>query len=602
MSYKVNYRDIEFNLFDYLKVEELGQTERFQGYGKEDFKAILAEALKFAQKEIAPLNKKGDDIGCRMEGDSVLTPPGYKEAYQAFAANGFLAMDVPTTYGGSNLPMVITNACGEFTVGACISFSMYPGLSRGSGHLIEVFAEKELADLFVPNMYSGKWAGTMCLTEPQAGSAVGDITTTAVKTEEGYKIKGQKIFISSGDHDITENIIHMVLARVEGDPPGTKGISLFIVPKFRVHPDGSLGKSNDVKTINIEHKMGIKGSSTCTLTFGDNDQCIGYLCGTQSKGMSMMFQMMNEARLAVGIQGQATAAAAYEAALDYAKERTQGGSKLIIEYPDVRRMLITCKAYAEGLRALLFHSCYNYDRVNTIQDETKRSRYRNRLDFLVPVCKAYCSDMGFKVTELALQVFGGYGYITEYPVEQYLRDTKIASIYEGTNGIQALDLIGRKLAINQGQLFREFYEDLTTFCGQHADHPAFKEEVASLKKATDDLGQVTMKFGEWAMGKNFDMPQLHAVSYLYNVGDVVVSWLLLDQAALALKMLEEIWTKLGATDEATKSRICEEDDEARFLEGKVKTARFFIHNILPGAKARTKTILTGDESALKIRL
>lgn len=602
MSYKVNYRDIEFNLFDYLKVEDLGQTERFQGYGKEDFKAILAEGLKFAQKEIAPLNKKGDDIGCRMEGESVITPPGYKEAYQAFAANGFLAMDVPTTYGGSNLPMVITNACAEFTVGACIAFSMYPGLSRGAGHLIEVFAEKEFADLFVPNMYSGKWAGTMCLTEPQAGSAVGDITTTAVKTEEGYKIKGQKIFISSGDHDITENIIHMVLARVEGDPPGTKGISLFIVPKFRVNPDGSLGKANDVKTVNIEHKMGIKGSSTCTLTFGDNDQCIGYLCGKQAKGMSMMFQMMNEARLAVGVQGQATAAAAYEAALDYAKERTQGGSKLIIEYPDVRRMLITCKAYAEGLRALLLYSCYNYDRTNTIQDETKRSRYHNRLDFLVPVCKAYCSDMGFKVTELALQVYGGYGYITEYPVEQYLRDTKIASIYEGTNGIQALDLIGRKLGINQGQLFRELYEDLTTFCGQNSEHPAFKEEVASLKKATDDLGQVTMKFGEWAMGKNYDMPQLHAVSYLYNVGDVVVSWLLLDQAFLALKMLEEIWTKLGATDEATKSKICEEDEEARFLEGKVKTARFFIHNILPGAKARTKTILTGDDSALKIRL
>ncbi|MDX1386662.1 MAG: acyl-CoA dehydrogenase, partial [bacterium] len=274
----------------------------------------------------------------------------------------------------------------------------------------------------------------------------------------------------------------------------------------------------------------------------------------------------------------------------------------ILEYPDVRRMLVTCKAYVEGLRALLLYSCYNYDRSTTTSDETKRDRFQNRLDLLVPVCKAYSSDMGFKVTELALQVYGGYGYITEYPVEQYMRDTKIASIYEGTNGIQALDLIGRKLSINQGQLFRELYEDISAFCGEHAEHPAFKEEAAALKKATDDLGQVTMKFGEWAMSKNFDMPQLHAVSYLYNMGDVVVSWLLLDQAHLALKMLEEIWAAKGASDEAAKSKVCEEDDEARFLEGKVKSARFFIHNILPGAKARAKTILTGDESALKVRL
>lgn len=601
MAYKVNYRDIEFNLFDYLGVQTLGETERFQGYGKDDFLAILTEALKFAQKEIAPLNKAGDDIGCKFDGETVTTPPGYKKAYHQFAANGFLAMDVPTTYGGTNLPLTITNACGEFFVGSSIAFSMYPGLSRGAGHLIETFADEAMAQKFVPNMYSGKWGGTMCLTEPQAGSAVGDITTSAVKEGDAYKIKGQKIFISSGDHDICENIIHLVLARVEGDPEGTKGISLFVVPKFRVGDDGSVGERNDVKTVNIEHKMGIKGSSTCTLTFGDNDNCIGYLLGKQCKGMSMMFQMMNEARLAVGLQGQAGAAAAYEAALDYAKERTQFGKTLILEFPDVKRMLLTQRAYSEGMRALLNYSAFQYDLAENLTDETKKKYARNRLDLLVPVCKAYCSDMGFKVTELALQTYGGYGYICEYPVEQYLRDTKIASIYEGTNGIQALDLIGRKLGIDNGLLFRELYEELSEFCGKQQDHPAFKEEVTNLKKSIDDLGQVTMKFGEWAMSKNFDMPQLHAVSYLYNLGDVMVAYLFLDQAILALQKLEKIWEDKNASDEAAKSKVCEEDEEARFLEGKVKTARFFNHQILPGTKARSKAILSGDDSAFKIR-
>ena len=601
MDYKVDYRDVEFNLFDYLKVEEIGKTERYQGFGKDDLSAILSEALKFAKKELAPLNQPGDEVGCRMEGGQVITPPGYKEAYQKYAANGFLAIDVEATHGGSNLPLTISTGCNEFFVGSCLAFTMYPALTRGAGHLIEAFGNPNLVQKYVPNMYGGKWGGTMCLTEPQAGSAVGDIATTAIPEGDHYKIKGGKIFISSGDHDITENNIHLVLARVEGDPAGTKGISLFVVPKIRANDDGSLGEANDVKCINIEHKMGIKGSSTCTLAFGDNDNCIGYLLGEQKKGMSMMFQMMNEARIAVGLQGQAVSAAAYKASLQYAHERTQGGNKLIAEYPDVRRMLITQKAYTEGMRALLLYTAHLYDRSNTETDENKAGRLRNRLDLLVPVCKAYCSDMGFKVTELALQVYGGYGYISEYPVEQYMRDTKIASIYEGTNGIQALDLIGRKLSINQGQLFREFYEDLSGFCAKHAEAEAFKTEVASLKKATDELGQVTMKFGEWAMSKNWDMPQLHAVSYLYNMGDVTVAWLLLDQAIMALEKLEKIWKDKGAADEAAKSKICDEDDEAKFLEGKVKSARFFIHQILPGAKARGKAILGGDETPLKIR-
>ncbi|HCU23934.1 MAG TPA: acyl-CoA dehydrogenase, partial [Deltaproteobacteria bacterium] len=436
MAYKVNYRDVEFNLFDYLKIQELGRAEKYAGYGRDEYSAILSEALKFALKEIDPLFKKSDQVGCRLEKGQVTAPPGFKEAYAHFAANGFIGMDTPATYGGMGLPESLTMAATEFFAGACVAFSMYSGLSRGAAHLIEVFSGEELAKRFVPNMYSGRWGGTMCLTEPQAGSAVGDLATTAVQEASHYKIKGNKIFISSGDHDLTENIVHMVLARIEGDPAGTKGISLFIVPKFRIKPDGSRGEPNDVKTVNIEHKMGIKGSSTCTLSFGDNGNCIGYLLGEPRKGMAMMFQMMNEARIACGLQGAAVASTAYENALDYAKTRTQGGKTLIIDYPDVRRMLTTMKAYTEGMRALLLYSAYLDDQAEVEKDPVLKEKYEGRLSLLTPVCKAYCSDLGFRVTELAIQVYGGYGYISEYPVEQYMRDVKISSIYEGTNGIQ----------------------------------------------------------------------------------------------------------------------------------------------------------------------
>ncbi|MCE9624873.1 MAG: acyl-CoA dehydrogenase [Deltaproteobacteria bacterium] len=601
MAYKVNYRDVEFNLFDYLKIQDLGQSEKYAGFGKEECSAILGEALKFAQKEIDPLFKKSDQVGCKHEGDKVTAPPGFKEAYHNFAANGFIGMDVPTTYGGMGLPVGLTMAATEFFVGSCIAFSMYSGLTRGSAHLIEAFGSEELAQRFVPNMYGGKWGGTMCLTEPQAGSAVGDLSTVAVKDGDQYKIKGTKIFISSGDHDLTENIIHLVLARVEGDPAGTKGISLFVVPKFRVNPDGSTGEWNDVKTVNIEHKMGIKGSSTCTLSFGDSGNCIGYMLGEQRRGMPMMFQMMNEARIACGLQGAAASSAAYESALDYAKVRTQGGKTLILDYPDVRRMLITMKAYTEGMRALLLYSANLDDKEVVEKDEATKEKYAGRLSLLTPVCKAYCTDMGFKVTELAMQVYGGYGYIAEYPVEQYMRDVKISSIYEGTNGIQALDLIGRKIGQKNGEYFRELYEEMNGFCTKQAAHPAFASEVGSIKKALDQVGQVTMKLAEWGMSGNVLSPQLHAMSYLYNLGDVFVSYLLTDQAVLALAKLEEIWKSQGADNEEKKSKICTENDEARFLEGKVKSARFFVANILPQATARTKAILADDQSPLKIR-
>jgi len=603
MAYLAQERDVFFNLFESLKVQDLKKYEAFSGLTEDDLKLFLSEALKFAQREIEPLNKKSDEIGCKLENGKVVTPAPFKAAYQALGANGFIAIDVPTTYGGQGLPVSVSMAFSEYFSGSCTAFMMFAGLTRGAAHLIEAFGKKEYAELYCPKMYSGEWTGTMGLTEPQAGSAVGDIKTIAAKTnQEGvYKIKGGKIFISAGDHDMTDNVIHLVLARVEGDAEGTKGISLFIVPKFLVGTDGSIGALNDVKTVNIEHKMGINGSPTCTLSFGDNDNCIGYLVGEQSKGMSYMFQMMNEARLLTGMQGMSTAGNAYQHAVAYAKERVQGGKTTIIHYPDVQRMLATMKGYVEGMRALLYKTGLYIDYAAHETDAEKKAYYQGLADLLTPICKAFCSDKGFEVTELAMQTYGGYGYIREYPVEQMMRDVKISSLYEGTNGIQALDLIGRKMMIKGGELVRNFYALLDSFIQSQASNKAFESEVSNLKKALDTVGQSAMKIGELAMGGNQKFAMLNAVPFLHMMGYLTLSWLLLEHATLALPKLEALWSNAKAENEEQKSALCENNDEARFYEGKVKVARFFIANLLPQLTALAKGILSEDQSAIKIR-
>ncbi|MBI2336518.1 MAG: acyl-CoA dehydrogenase [Deltaproteobacteria bacterium] len=599
MAYKINQRDVEFVLFEQLKVQQLNQFEKYQGYTQDDFQAILEGSLKFAQNDMAPLNKGSDEVGCHLSQGKVTTPPGFKEAFKKSAELGLIAIDIPTTYGGQGLPTIISTAIQEYLAGACITLTMYMGLTRGAGHLIETFGTQKLAELYCQKMYSGLWAGTMCLTEPQAGSAVGDLKTSATPQPNGsYRIKGNKIFISAGDHDLTENIVHLVLARIEGDPAGTKGISLFAVPKIWVQEDGSLGKPNDVTTVNIEHKMGIKGSATCTLSFGDNNQCYGYLVGEACKGMSYMFQMMNEARIACGMQGMALGAVAYENALAYAKERIQGSNTPIIEYPDVKRMLVTQKAYVEGMRALLYQTAFFYDLSHHHSDPKQREYYAGQVALLTPICKAYCSDTGFKVTELALQTYGGYGYISEYPVEQLLRDAKISSIYEGTNGIQALDLIGRKLTHRSGEYFREFYERMNRFCEENAKRPWLEDMVAALKKHLEQLGQITLKFGEWAMSGDTVYPMFNATTYLSMFGDVVLAQLLCEQAILAREKLEKIWQETDADDEASKVKLIEENQEVHYLTGKVKSARFFCAHLLPQAMAKAKGILSGDRSAL----
>lgn len=582
MPYLVDQQDIQFNLWEYLKADQLTQLEPFKEQSRDMYQMVIDEALKLTLKESDPLYISGDREGCKLVNGKVTTPKGYKEAYQAFAQNGFIGIDVPTDCGGQGLPVLISIVCNEFFIGCNVAMEMYLGLTRGSAHLIYTFGEEKIKNLFCQNMYSGKWAGTMCLTESQAGSAVGDLKTSAEPLSDGtYKITGNKIFISSGDHDLTENIIHLVLARVKGDPEGTKGISLFAVPKIWVNPDGSLENPNDVNCVNIEHKMGIKAQATCSLNFGEKGGCRGFLVGGQSQGMKYMFQMMNEARLMTGMQGQAIAATAYLNTLKYAKERIQGGKNSIINYPDVRRNLTLMKAWVEGMRSMIYLSGFYADISDHHVDKKIKEKAQNRLDLLTPICKAYCSDFGFKVTELGIQVLGGYGYISEYPLEQYMRDTKISSLYEGTNGIQALDLMGRKLTRKNGQLFREFYEDVTEFCQQLDSNPELKEYGVSLKKAADTVGQVAMKFAEWGMGGDYDTPQLGATPFLEICGHVVIAHILLGHALVARQKITE-----GVTDP--------------FYKNKILTAKYFITEILPLVQAKAKGILSANKAPLEI--
>lgn len=582
-AYKVDERDVFFNIFEYLNCAEITQFDPYKEHNVDLYQMALKEALKFAQNELDPINATGDRNECHIKDGQVITPHGFKEVYRKAAENGFIGVDTPVTYGGQGLPALVSTAMTEYFTGSNVAMELYMGLSRGSSHLIETFGAEELAQLFCTKMYGGIWGGTMCLTEPQAGTAVGDLKTTATPNDDGtYTIKGNKIFITSGDQDVTENIIHMVLARAPGDPAGTRGISLFVVPKIWVNKDGTLAGSNDVNCVNVEHKMGIKASATCSLNFGENDKCRGFLLGERCQGMKYMFQMMNEARLLCGLQGLALAGTAYENALSYAKDRVQGGNQSIMNYPDVRRNLAMSKAWVEGMRGMLYSAARNIDLAKVQTDPVLRERAQNRADLLTPVCKAYCSDIGFKVTEIAVQVLGGYGFISEYPVEQYMRDAKIASIYEGTNGIQALDLMGRKLAQKNGLLFREYYEDMSQFVEQNSGNTELTGEFSAFKKSIDSVAQVAMKIAEWGMSGEQTKPMLSATPFLEMVGHVSLAYVLLEQSVLAQKKIKE-------------------GSKEVFYENKLHTTKFFVANILPMVQMRAKCILSEDTSAMDIK-
>ena len=606
----VDERDVKFVLYEQLDIEQLGNTAKYAEYSRDMYDMVLEQAWKLAESELAPANRKGDLEGCIYEDGSVRVPESYHRAYDMYCQGGWLAMADRVEVGGQGLPVALSLAAIESFGAANWSIIMFPGLTHGAARLVEIFGTKEQRHIFMDKLYSGKWCGTMCLTEPQAGTDVGALRTKAVRNADGtYNISGTKIFISCGEHDLTENIVHMVLARVEGSPLGTKGISIFIVPKKRLE-NGQL-IANDVACGGVEHKLGIHGSPTSVLNFGENNNCIGSLLGEENRGMRIMFQMMNEARLFVGMQGLSHATAAYLAALQFAKERIQGTEAdrmkdptaprvAIIKHPNVRRMLMFMKSVTEGLRALLYYVGFCEDMVRSTTDEEEKEKYQDFIDILTPVCKAYGSDMGFRVCETAIQVHGGYGYCQEYPVEQHLRDCKIASIYEGTNGIQALDLVGRKLVIKRGQLFKRLIAETEDFLKWARRDFELREQVAIFEAAREQLIHVTKYFGLKGMTEDYIETLLYATPYLELFGDVAIGFMLLWQALIAQRRLQEIYVDAGATDTASQKEVLASNRSAAFYRGKVASAEFFITNVLSLSKGKAKAIMSGQRSAVDI--
>ena len=614
--YKVDIRDINFVLFDWLKVGQLAEKEPFKSFeiDEDTMKMVLDEALKMAVNEVAPLNDDQKYVAEFKDGKVVL-PPEFKTVFKKYAENGWLGLTANPEFGGQGFPSCIGVSAMEFFLGANVGFSMYPELTHGAAHIFEAFGSEWIQNTFVEKMYSGIWAGTMCLTEAGAGSDVGALKSKAVKQDDGtYKITGTKIFISSGDHELTDNIIHPVLARVEGAPEGIRGVSIFLVPKVWVNEDGSLGESNDVTCGNIEHKMGIKSSATCTLNFGEAGNCRGWLIGEEGEGIKYMFQMMNEARLYVGLQGVAVANTAYLNALEYAKERIQfrhikdmakhdAPGVAIINHPDVRRNLMFMKSLSEGMRAMLTKVAFFADMAKASDDPQEKDKYMGIVDLLIPICKAYSSDWAFDVTEASIQVFGGYGYCSEYPVEQYCRDVKIASLYEGTNGIQALDLMGRKLGMKGGMLFMYYMQELSTLIGQVKENEKLAALGVKLEEAQGWLAGLVMEIGQMAKSKDpaqMIVPVLNATPFLEMMGHVVIAHMLLDQAMKAQEMLDTICGEKGCEDGKARRALIQDNDEAKYLYGKVQSATWFIENYLPHVEAIMKSIKAKDTSAMKM--
>ncbi|MFH2099794.1 MAG: acyl-CoA dehydrogenase, partial [Pseudomonadota bacterium] len=543
-------RDVDFVLFEQMKADSLSKTEFYADFNKKTMDLVLTEARNLAIKEILPTYMEGDREGCKLENGQVKVPACFHRAYKLYCEGEWVAMADDPEVGGQGLPIILTQACSEYFVGANMPFIMYPGLTHGAGHLVEVFGTEKQKKLYLKNMFSGKWGGTMLLTEAEAGTDVGNLSTTARKNDDGtYSITGNKIFISGGDSDLVDNIIHPVLARIEGAPAGTKGISLFLVPKIWVNDDGSMGEDNDVVITAIEEKMGIHGSSTCQMALGGKGKCRGTLLGEENKGMRAMFLMMNEARLGVGIQGFSMASAAYLHALDYARQRKQGRNLLefmnpeapavsIIEHPDVRRMVMSMKAYICGMRSMIYYVGKCFDTVRTTEDQAEKDKCQGLIEVMIPVLKAYCTDRAFDVCSMAMQTFGGYGYTQDYPVEQLLRDTKITAIYEGTNGVQAMDLLGRKLGMKGGKPFMDLVGEMNAIVAEAKKAPALAGMAAKVETAVARLGEVAMKMGQTAMSEKVLTAFSHACLFQEVVGDVILAWMHLWRAVISQGKLE----------------------------------------------------------------
>ena len=582
----VDSRDVKFVLFEMLQADTLNAYPQFASFDRETYESTLDLAEQIAVERIYPSNAAADKSGGAHYDPvtkTVTTPEVYKSVFQYFNEAGFTGLGSDPEWGGMGMPDVVCQAVREYFFAASIAFTMQVSLAVGASNLVINFAPEKLKKLYLENMISGRWGGTMCLTEPEAGSDVGALKTKAVKQSDGtYRITGQKIFISAGESDLYENIIHPVLARIEGDPPGTKGISIFLVPKFFANPDGTLGERNDFVCSGIEHKMGIKGSPTCTLTFGDNGNCVGYLMGEERQGMKIMFQMMNEARLDVALQGLGVSSSAYLHAVTYARNRLQGAdttkkgatakSTLIIRHPDVKRMLLWMKANVEAMRMVTYLAAYATDMSHVGTGETQREA-QALLDFLIPICKAGNTDLAWLVTAEAIQVYGGYGFCADYPVEQLARDSKILSLYEGTNGIQSMDLMMRKLLMNPDMYNYKVYKKRLQETIGKARTIVDEKYINVVQKGVERMeAAISVLTSCKETGKFADIyanatPLQKAFTMLSH------AWMHLWSLTLCLPKLKQL---AGATSGESLQAKAKDNPEAAFYYGKVLSSRYYL--------------------------
>jgi acyl-CoA dehydrogenase len=591
-TYKAPVDDVQFLLNDVFHMERYGNLPGFSDVSPDTLAAILEEAAKLAEEVVQPLNRVGDIEGCKRRDDgSVTTPTGFKEGYRQYAEGGWMGISVPTEYGGQGLPGTLTVMINEILCGAGIAFSMYPGLTQGAIAALLHHGTAEQKAFYLPRMTSGEWTGTMNLTEPHCGTDLGLCRTKAEKQPDGsYTITGTKIFISAGEHDLSENIIHLVLARIEGAPAGIKGLSLFIVPKINVNTDGSLGTRNGVMCGSIEHKMGIHGNSTCVMNY---DGATGFLIGEENRGINAMFTMMNEARLGVAVQGLAVSEVAYQNAVIYAKERLQGrsisGAKApdkpadpIIVHPDVRRMLMSIKSLNEAARALVLWTALKADVAHRSDDEKARQAADDHMGLLTPVLKGVLTDNGLSNSVMAQQIFGGHGYIAEHGMEQFVRDARITMIYEGANGIQALDLVGRKLGRDGGRAITAFFGEVSAFVKEHAADEAMKPYVAPLGEALATLQQATMWFMQNAMKKP-DNAGAGSTDYMHLFGLVAMAYM---WARMAKAAQEKLKSGANGSEERMKAKLV--------------TGRFFMERMLPECATHLKRIQTGADTMMAL--
>ncbi|MGJ5176043.1 acyl-CoA dehydrogenase C-terminal domain-containing protein [Bradyrhizobium oligotrophicum] len=588
--YKAPVEDVTFLLNDVFQIDRYDNLPGFSDASADVREAIISEAAKLAEEVLQPLNRVGDLEGCKRHDDSsVTTPKGFKEAYKQLTEGGWLGLSAPTEYGGQGLPVTLSQTVNEFQCSANMAFAMYGGLTMGATAALIVHGSEEQKKTYVPKMVAGEWTGTMNLTEPHCGTDLGLLRTKAVRQDDGsFRISGTKIFISAGEHDLAPNIIHLVLARIEGAPAGIKGVSLFVVPKFLVQPDGTVGPRNGVSCGSIEHKMGIHGNSTCVMNY---DNATGWLIGEENKGMQGMFVMMNEARLGVAVQGLAQSEVAYQNAAAYARERIQGrsltGAKApdkaadpIIVHPDVRRTLLSIRAFNEAARAMVVWTSLKSDVAHRSQDPKDRQAADDHMGLMTPVMKGYMTDMGFANAVQAQQMYGGHGYIAEWGMEQFVRDARIAMIYEGANGIQALDLVGRKLPRDGGRAVMALFNEVGSFAKEHGGSEEMKPFITPLSTALGHLQQATT----WLMQNAMTKPD--------NAGAAATDYMHL----FALVTFGYMWAKMA---KVAQDKIAA-GDSSTYLTTKLVTGRFFMERVIPETAAHLARLQAGCATVMEL--